>query len=1136
MSALPTLRRLLSRGRGVTVAVHGPAGVGKSYAVDAFLRTLPCRAFRVSADAPAQAVFAAVPPASREPEWVEAVARRLARREGVRPQDAAAALAARLGLHAPAVVVADHLHRADADQQAFWQALGSAVHAGKSLGLVVLTRGEPPPGWLPHPVLPLDREAEEALVRDVLQAPPPRQLLDWLREQAHGHPLYILELLAHLQRTGAVQRREGHLRWQPPERATLPPTLEALIRALLPPNLGRETQRELVRVLLMAGPCGELPALAGTGPTHELEGLGLLREGRLSHPLYRDALLPWLPADLVSETLEEIAAVSGGLGDPLAAARLLPSLPVSPGVAARLLEGAARHAEELGDYRRAAELWQELAGTLPPRERWRALWTASWLLGDALSQIRPPLELALEALRLRRDLTPEDPPTLEDWRWTLRLLLFEGGSLETLLDLGAGPWRAELTAQARLEEIAAAGWGQRSEEVVGLWEALPDEVRQAAPDNVRTTHGLALFRLGRLEEAGATLGQVIREAPPGRERVRARLNLGLIPLYQGDFAQARRVFEQVITEAAALGKPQDRDYLTRIAQNNLAMVLMRCGEPQAALALFRQLAQDHLDRGDLPDYAGALCRVADGLIATGDFAGAQDALLEAHELRAQQRPAAQTHAPMHLVLLYFCWQHEASATLLAHFTAELERRVRDAPAQPYIQEKFVLALGLVACGQPELAAPLIEEADEASRSAGVTQGLSYAHWVRGVRLAELGDRAGAVQAAREAARLAREAGDVLEADKCALWAALYAGDDTELERLSAHLGGLGYHGEVHAVQVRRVRPPLAVQAGVQIQVLGDVRVYGPSGERYVSRPGTALLVALLCARLQGEDGVGVETLAEELYPDRAPGVAVRNLHRLVRGLQAQLGATTVVRSGERYVLGDVISDAETFLSTHDDGLWRGPFLGGDADSGPQGAVHQLLLTRLEARTRLYLETDPAQAVRLADLLHRTEPYERGHLATLLRAHDAAGQPRRAGAVYRRARPQFAEVGETLPARWQDFLAGGGFAPGAPGGLALAAGPAEGTVSAAYQARALQVHRSTVRRWQTGQTRRPGQRGRPARLSSEAVEELRRTVRASPEGARAWTLSEVADYVEARYGVRYSAAQLSRLLRPPGGAE
>jgi uncharacterized protein (AIM24 family) len=123
--------------------------------------------------------------------------------------------------------------------------------------------------------------------------------------------------------------------------------------------------------------------------------------------------------------------------------------------------------------------------------------------------------------------------------------------------------------------VAAQQFGDAEAEIV--------RVLAAAPDDLRALNLLALvrFKLGRLEEAQATYGDIARAAP---EDSGAHRNLGLIALKLGRPAQARPALETAVRLA-----PSD----TR-AWSYLGYAYAKQGESSAAAAAFRKAGQEAL--------------------------------------------------------------------------------------------------------------------------------------------------------------------------------------------------------------------------------------------------------------------------------------------------------------------------------------------------------------------------------------------------------------------------------------------------------------------------------------------------------------------------------------------------------------
>jgi len=96
------------------------------------------------------------------------------------------------------------------------------------------------------------------------------------------------------------------------------------------------------------------------------------------------------------------------------------------------------------------------------------------------------------------------------------------------------------------------------------------------------------------------------------------------------------------------------------------------------------------------------------------------------------------------------------------------------------------------------------------------------------------------------------------------------------------------------------------------------------------------------------------------------------------------------------------------------------------------------------------------------------------------------------------------------------------------------------ISQAEVARTLEVSRQTASRWarmldEDSGSWRAGQRGRPTELTVKQLQRLERLIRrGSPlkhgHAQHRWSVALVTDLIEEKFGVRYSAANVRRILR------
>lgn len=1115
---LSQLRRITARGQGVTLALTGEAGVGKSERASRFLKTLPARLFTFSGQWPLARLATILPAALREPEWVGLLLARLSQGESLPAGDSARAVTERLLAHAPAVLLIDHFHRVPVDAGPFWSALAEHIRQSKGVGLLLLTRGEAPDGWEAEEVLPLTRPESDTLVRDNLGEAYRADLATWLFEKAQGHPLLTLELLSSLRTSGMLE--SGDWATAPPD---LPNSIQAFVRAQLPTQLTPELQETLARELLQS----ELEEAPQDGPC-QLKGYGL-RPDQLTHPLYHEALLSIVSPEVWAGVLEE-EEQTGGQPSAALLAQWAAAWPLSDATRLKLYRRAAQELEERQELTRAAEFWEKAAESCSAQAGQAQ--RAQWLRRAARLYKFYPLQKDLHLRRLLvlrkavqtagADVPAEWLTALAEAQGTARLPLEE---LAELLPGSLQDWQNDylhglFQAATPLEPRA-----------ITAWDALTPEERQAMPALSLSGVANALYCV-RLEEAQALWERAQEGAEGELVHLHIRADAAYAPFFLMENETALHEFDAVVVRLETLRRerlngtpPSERTLEQRLDLDRAEQLLQTCNRARAALngrlgrmdecaVLYDSVLSYAARRQALTLYAGTLQRYGWELVNGGRFEEAQRLLRQAYS----------TGLTLNFILmaqidLYFLWHRDEQVHLLAHATSELLRSMTEPiPLQAY----FMAALGLTACGDWGAALSQLDEGEAKARAAQVGHALDFGLWIRGVWHGEQGQKVEAARWTQEAADASRARGLAREANRYALWAAHYRGNEEAFRRAAQAVEEQGDRGHLHAVQARRGEVAQPTQA--HLQILGTPRLLDAAGQPVRSAVGLRLLMRLLHARLLGEAEVRMTELTTQLYPDAPAELGRRNVSRLVRGLSRRLGAEVVVQTAHGYALGEVSSDAELFLNEGAADLWRGPLL---PDEAPRAdAVAERLLSRLREHIVQLLPEEPAQAVRLAAFLTESEPYDLAALRLRLHAHDLAGQPGQVRKTYAVARRTFAELGEELPDDWRTFLASG---------EASLPRPARFTTSAraASRARVLHVHRSTIARWDAGISA-AGKPGRRPKLTAEQVETLKRVVQVSPEAVRVqaprWTLRLVAEYAEEVFGVRLSQAQLSRLLR------
>jgi DNA-binding SARP family transcriptional activator len=214
-------------------------------------------------------------------------------------------------------------------------------------------------------------------------------------------------------------------------------------------------------------------------------------------------------------------------------------------------------------------------------------------------------------------------------------------------------------------------------------------------------------------------------------------------------------------------------------------------------------------------------------------------------------------------------------------------------------------------------------------------------------------------------------------------------------------------------------PPvqLVVQCLGVMQVVRDGQPVALRG-----RKRQELLARLLEARISGRAELSRLDLIDAMYPDADETQATTSLKDVVHQVRSSLGQSVIQTTSNGYALGAVTSDAEAFLAGGDTRLWRGGYLQGLELDRLDETVREALSLALRSRLRVLHETDPKEAARLARILLEAEPYDREVLGLCLGALRLSGNHRSLTRLYDDARTRFAEVGESLPDDWKQFLA------------------------------------------------------------------------------------------------------------------
>lgn len=1032
------LRALTARRRGLAAWLWGEAGIGKTHASRALLRDTPCRSLTLPAVLPLPDLTRTLPRPARLRAWTGAALEGL--QEGrTTSAPPAEVLAALLGQLAPFVLHLEDLHEAGAARLQLAGQLAAAVARTPGAGLLVTSRLPPPDPWLETgtavPLARLSPQEATALLEAEAGTGLPPEAAAWIFERACGNPLFTLEYFRLLARQGHLWNDGRRWHWRAPPGDPMPVMVEALIERALLDVSTLSPLAEVIggKALLPVGADGGLlAALTGLAPEalagaeRELERQAVFSGGEFIHPLYRETALRTLPAERRRRLARR--ALTMLEGDLPAASRFVEAAELDPATAQAWLLRAAAQRRTAGDGVGAARLLvRSLRYADPDVAARRALEAA-----HELKEVDVP-----EATRLS-ERAAQVPGQRSEALWLLsELLAAQGqGSLAEQRLMQLPPAEREGNAfVARVLRLRAQDNGRLLE----LLDEHPGALAHADPGTVCQV-GRSLAYCGRAAEAEAAARDLLArpDDDPGA-RVMGLKVLSVVAQVRADFAAMERLEREVLELVRLTGNLR----LIDAALFNRAMALGTLGRYREQTACLEEALDVCQELGD--PTASAIAQVAFGMALSeaGEYQRAETLLHEARSfLEGLDVTGYLVDCECALSALYQAWQPPHGRVLATRYARAALSHARQFNDPRSLAESLpVAARAENWAGQPASALALADQAASLAEHLDMPQMRQAAHAARGSALVALGRVQEGQEALGLAERLGRDLGDLLAAHRAGLEVDRLHGDLTTARTRLAWFEewGLGagadlarrWFPELNPLPRPEQRPAepgpsspsRASERGLRLEALGALRCGAPGQlEPVRGRKRRELLACLLEARLRGRGEAARPELLEALYPQTEEAQAAAALKELVHQTRAALGAGVIQTTGGGYALGDLTTDAETFLATGDTALWRGPYLAGE-EPLTGGLITDTLYGALTLRAQALSADQPAEAARVGRLLCAADPYDLAALELTLRALRAAGNHRSLARFYASARRELLEVGETLPEDWTAFLEG-----------------------------------------------------------------------------------------------------------------
>jgi tetratricopeptide (TPR) repeat protein len=1013
---------------GLAFGIYGEPGIGKTHATLALLRGTPCQTRTVHATQALEKIFLQLPRPKKLSLWLEKFLERLTKGATLETELLNQSLVALLAANAPIILHVEDLHEASSERLEFWQKLALGVVRTQGVGLIVTSRVRPPESFEAIRLSALTREESDVLLETEANTKLPAEALAWLFLRAAGNPLFTLEFFRFLARQGSLWNDGQRWRFRNPERETIPITVEALIEQMLRDTASSPMLENAIgaKAMLGLGTSDNLWAeVAGLTLENlnalktELEQQGVLSNGEFVHPLFREVIAHGLQPEQRQRFARRALEVLKD--DPRVAAEFAKDAELEPEQTLALLQQAAQSSKDAMNHVQAASFLARAVQYANRQEKGSMALEAARGLRDF------NLVQATQLAKIASDVLLEKTDALN---LLVELLAIQGQISEAEQTLDRLPAVLQkgsvwLSRQLRVKSIMRDYTG-----VLTLWDAHPELHSQLELD-LAGEIAFALASKNRNDEARMIATEALaNETCSSNLQIRLVNVLGVLSALQGDFVSAEHFFAEVVKLVRQVGLIQG----IGSALINHASALRCLGryqemntEQQEAMRLLSEV-------GAGKSYANCQSLFGKQLIEFGRYEQAEEELLTS--LKHFQQGVIDDfiiHCEGSLSILYQDWELPQGAILALKYANSALRHARSLGAPSRLAEALSYAATTeVYGGNAKKGLALAEEELEIARRIAQPEAIFSAQHARGMALFALGQAEEALEAFREAEELAIKMGLSLEHHKIGL----------EIDRLTSNLNSararmawFAERGLMNGVNIAlryfpalnpntSTLPPssnIEITSMPHLEVLGSMQITLEGQTTPVrGRKRQELLALLLEARISGRSEVSKLELVDKLYPDADEIQANTGIYDVVYQLRSSLGESTLTTTANGYALGNLKTDVETFLETGNTKLWRGVYLEGLLLEGSD-TVRESVYLALRTRAEALLETDPSEVTRVGRLLCEADPYDLEALRLTVTGLRALQNHRSLSRFYDSARTRFLEIGEVLPARWQDFL-------------------------------------------------------------------------------------------------------------------
>ncbi len=1035
MTELPTgrlegltarFRLVLTRRSSLALGVSGDPGVGKSFEVKQLLDSVGCQHFTMNANATVLEWLRGLPRPDKLPFWALRAVQRLEQAESLETSAVCAAITSLLLALSPVVWVLEDVHEADSDRLGFLGDLARAVKRTRGIALVLTSRVALPEPFEVFQLQALSSKTSKTLLEQTLGAPVPSQTAVWIEARACGNPLFALEYLRYLARTGHLWSDGQAWHWREPPESTMPATIEALIERLLEQakNAVGQEALEAAAVLLPKTPAAIWAHVAGLSlealaeQQTDLERHGLFRAGWFAHPLFREVAA----RGLSSERRRDLArrAVSAlEVNDPQTAAAYVDTAQLEDEVALVLLERAAKEARNRGNTIGAARFTAQAANRATGDTRDRLALEAAIELQEA---DLPYAQRLLEQIVIAGSNEPRALYLLAE------LLARQGRGIEAekmlarVAQVNRDP-SDHIRQQLRVRTLAQDFAG-----VIALYEQHATLLETA---NAELLNQIAwsFFLQGDAERANTIILRSL-ENPDLIDLDKADLSSVLAMLENARGNQTRA--ETLLNDAINAYREAGRNIALSETLYNRARAHHSAGRYRDAMTDLEQAAQLEAERGD--GHAQAITQIFMAELQTefGEFATAEQLLIAAKAILEHHGDwAALVACEANLSLLYRAWDSPYGGVLALKYAQTALKLAHQTDQQMLLLQALKAAASAEAWSAQGTRA--LEYAHQALEIANALAQPKALVWARATLALALESTGAAEQAQIEyqaAIDLAEQINLGFEVNRYGLEVDRLTHDTASAKQ---RLDWFQAHGLQHCAKLSQKyfpelnvfenQPATATSVVVpRLEVLGSMQLRQDQTSQAIrGHKRKELLVLLLEARISGKPEIPQFELCENLYPESNPEESGVSLKQLVFQIRSGFGQAAISTTSNGYALGAFDSDAEAFLQSGNSQLWRGIYLEDAAPEPRDETVSDALYGALRSKIESLSQTDTKEAARLGRILLEAEPYDLEVLRLCLSALRNEKNHRTLSRVYASACTRMLEVGEVLPSDWQAFL-------------------------------------------------------------------------------------------------------------------